>query len=105
MFYFTGQAPPPHRGGRGGPPDQRRQSSRGGHDDYYDDDLADFTPLVSSANRWIPSKDNSVMAKIEKQLKSLLNKMTKEKFDKLSTQMCDIPIQSYKMLTLYKCVI
>jgi translation initiation factor 4G len=100
FFFFTGQAQPPNRGGRGGPPDQRRQSSRGGHDDYYDDDLADFTPLVSSANRWIPSKDNSVMAKIEKQMKSLLNKMTKEKFDKLSTQMCDIPIQSYEMLAL-----
>jgi translation initiation factor 4G len=26
--------------------------------------------------------------------------MTKEKFDKLSAQMCDIPIQSYEMLTL-----
>ena len=40
------------------------------------------------------------MAKIEKQIKSLLNKMTKEKFEKLSTQMCDIPILSYEMLTL-----
>lgn len=40
------------------------------------------------------------MAKVEKQIKSLLNKMSKEKFDKLSTQMCDIPILSYEMLTM-----
>jgi translation initiation factor 4G len=40
------------------------------------------------------------MTKIDKQMTSLLNKMTKEKFDKLSAQMCDIPIQSYEMLTL-----
>ncbi len=47
----------------------------------------------------MPSKDNSAMAKVEKQVKSLLNKMSKEKFDKLSAQMCDIPILSYEMLT------
>lgn len=40
------------------------------------------------------------MAKVEKQIKGILNKMTKEKFDKLSTQMCEIPILSYEMLTL-----
>ena len=48
----------------------------------------------------MPSKDNSATAKMEKQVKSILNKMTKEKFDKLSGQMCDIPILSYEMLTL-----
>jgi hypothetical protein len=100
FVLFTGQAPPPHRGGRGGPDQRNGKGTRGGHDDYFDDDLINFTPLVRSANRWMPSKDNSAMAKIEKQIKSLLNKMTKEKFDKLSTQMCDIPIQSYEMLTL-----
>jgi hypothetical protein len=83
-FTFTGQAPQLNRGGQ----------------DYYDNIDDDYAPLVRSENRWMPSKNNSVMAKIEKQVKSLLNKMTKEKFDKLSTQMCDIPIQSYKMLTL-----
>jgi len=39
------------------------------------------------------------MAKLEKQIKGLLNKITKEKFEKISTQMCDIPILSYEMLT------
>lgn len=40
------------------------------------------------------------MAKVEKQIKGILNKMTKEKFDKLSNQMCEIPILSYEMLNL-----
>ena len=57
-------------------------------------------PLVKSGNAWVPCKDNSAIAKIEKQVKSLLNKITKEKFDRLSTQMCEIPIQSYEQLTL-----
>ena len=57
-------------------------------------------PIVKSENAWVPSKDNSAMAKIEKQAKSLLNKITKEKFDRLSTQMCEIPIQSYEQLSL-----
>ena len=48
----------------------------------------------------MPAKDTSVMVKVEKQVKGLLNKMTKEKFDKLSEQMCDIPIHSYEMLTM-----
>ncbi|KAL7531385.1 hypothetical protein ACHAXR_005262, partial [Thalassiosira sp. AJA248-18] len=92
------QAPPPNKGrgqGRGG---------RGHHHqnqyDYPPDDELDNTPLVKSSNCWKPSKDNSVMAKLEKQVKGILNKMTKEKFDKLSLQMCDIPILSYEMLTL-----
>ncbi|EED88616.1 eukaryotic translation initiation factor, partial [Thalassiosira pseudonana CCMP1335] len=38
---------------------------------------------------------------IEKQVKGILNKMTKEKFDKLSDQMCDIPILSYNMLSMF----
>lgn len=41
------------------------------------------------------------MVKTEKQVKGLLNKMTKEKFDKLSAQMCDIPILSYNMLSMF----
>ena len=40
------------------------------------------------------------MAKVEKQVKGLLNKITKEKFDRLAGQLCDIQIKSYDMLTL-----
>lgn len=36
----------------------------------------------------------------EKKVKALLNKMTKEKFDRLSTQMLEIPIVSYETLTM-----
>ena len=93
----TGQAPPPNRGGRGGHQGNRRQSSRNNNEPFPDDD---FAPLVVTENHWRPAKDTSVMVKIEKQVKSILNKMTKEKFDKLSNQMCEIPIKSYEMLTL-----
>jgi translation initiation factor 4G len=95
--FFTGQAPPPQRPDQGG---GRRQSNNRGGQDYYDDIDDDYVPLVRSENQWKPSKDNSAMAKVEKQTKSILNKITKEKFDKLSAQICDIPILSYEMLTL-----
>lgn len=36
----------------------------------------------------------------EKKVKSILNKMTKEKFDRLAEQMCEIPVFSYEILKL-----
>lgn len=94
-------APPPQRnnGGRGGRGGDRRQSQQ--RNDFIDDIDDNFAPLVKTANRWQPTKDTSVMVKTEKQVKGLLNKMTKEKFDKLSAQMCDIPILSYNMLSMF----
>ena len=53
---------------------------------------------MKSENRWVPVKDISVVAITEKKVKSVLNKMTKEKFDRLSGQMCEIPISSYETL-------
>lgn len=53
-----------------------------------------------SENRWVPIKDTSAFVVTEKAVKSILNKMTKEKFDKLSDQMCDIKILSHQMLTM-----
>ena len=99
-FKTNNVAPPPSRnhGGRGGRGGDRRQSQR---NDFIDDIDDNFAPLVKTANRWQPTKDTSVMVKIEKQVKGLLNKMTKEKFDKLSAQMCDIPILSYNMLSMF----
>jgi len=101
-YFSLLTAPPPPRvdraggrGGRGGG-GPRRQSSR----DLPEDD-GNYAPLVSTANRWRPIKDTSVMVKTEKQVKGLLNKMTKEKFDKLSEQMCNIPILSYNMLSMF----
>jgi len=95
--WSRGQAPPkpkPNQGGnRGG------KGGHGGQDQapLYDGPVA---PLVKGENRWMPKKDASVMIVTEKKVKSILNKMTKEKFNKLSDQICDIPILSYEMLTL-----
>lgn len=57
-----------------------------------------MAPLVKSENRWVPKKDTSIIAITEKKVKAILNKMTKEKFDRLSDQMCEIPITSYEIL-------
>eukprot|EP00543_Licmophora_paradoxa_P016157 CAMPEP_0202468532 /NCGR_PEP_ID=MMETSP1360-20130828/75525_1 /ASSEMBLY_ACC=CAM_ASM_000848 /TAXON_ID=515479 /ORGANISM="Licmophora paradoxa, Strain CCMP2313" /LENGTH=101 /DNA_ID=CAMNT_0049093507 /DNA_START=61 /DNA_END=362 /DNA_ORIENTATION=+ len=59
-----------------------------------------FKPLVKSENRWTPKKNVSSMVVAEKKVKSILNKMTKEKFDRLSKQLCDIPFESYDMQTM-----
>ena len=47
----------------------------------------------------MPVKDSSTIAATEKKVKSILNKMTKEKFEKLATQMIDIPISSFEILS------
>merc|ERR1719287_36108 len=99
--WDRGRAPPPRQQGQG---DYRGQNGRRGNRNNNNNDLPfpddNFEPIVKTKNAWKPSKDNSAMAKTEKQIKALLNKITKEKFDKLSTQMCDMPILSYEMLTL-----
>jgi len=97
--WVRGQAPPPpkpqnnnQRGGRGG---------RGGRGQsgppLYDGPVA---PLVKSENHWRPRKNSSALVVTEKAVKSILNKMTKEKFARLSQQMVEIPILSYEMLTM-----
>ena len=47
----------------------------------------------------MPEKNTSAITLVEKKIKSILNKMTKEKFERLATQMTDIPITSYEILT------
>lgn len=60
---------------------------------------ADDKPLLNLAeNRWTPVKDGSPLIKMAKLVKSILNKMTKEKFDRLSQQLLDIPMDSLAML-------
>lgn len=76
---------------------QRSGRGHGGQQDMYDGPVA---PLVKSANHWRPKKSTSVFVIAEKQVKSILNKMTKEKFDRLSEQMMGIPILSSEMLTM-----
>jgi translation initiation factor 4G len=57
-------------------------------------------PLVKSTNGWRPVKSSSALVIAEKQVKAILNKMTKEKFDRLSANMCEIPVLSYEILTM-----
>lgn len=48
----------------------------------------------------MPVKDTSLLAITEKQVRSILNKMTKEKFEKLAEQMIEVPIANYEILTM-----
>lgn len=101
-FKSTHQIPSIHhyflrRGGRGGRGGGRGRGGRGG----YSEDLFDGpTPILNtSENRWMPVKDANTIAVTEKKVKSILNKMTKEKFEKLANQMIEIPITSFEVLT------
>lgn len=63
--------------------------------DFYDGPVA---PLEKSKNGWRPINDSSPKVVAEKKVKSILNKMTKEKFDRLAAQMLEIPVISYDIL-------
>ena len=80
----------------GGKGDDRRRGGR--------DSQSEFTgyvaPLELSENRWIPVKDNAAITVCEKKVKSILNKMTKEKFERLAEQICEIKVESMDMLDL-----
>ncbi|CAM9465366.1 unnamed protein product [Chrysoparadoxa australica] len=76
------------RGGRGG---------RGGYQDIYDGPVE---PLAMSDNRWKPTRDVGPMQLLGKQVKGILNKMTREKFEKLSQQLLDLPIESMGALDI-----
>ncbi len=100
--WSRGQAPPPkppqgqgpvqgRGGGRGG------RGGRGSGPPFFDGPV---TPLVKSSNGWRPVKNTSAVVVAEKQVRAILNKMTKEKFDRLAAQMCEIPVLSYEILTM-----
>ena len=93
--WQRGVAPPkPQNNQRG-----RNRSGRGGGNQppLFDGPVA---PLVKSENRWRPQTNTSALVVAEKKVKSILNKMTKEKFARLAQQMVEIPISSYAMLTM-----
>jgi len=55
---------------------------------------------VVTENRWKPTKETNVSA-LEKTLnhvKSLLNKLTREKFVKLTNELCAVDIDSFALL-------
>ena len=123
--WQRGNAPPPGRGNQGG---NRRQSAGKGDNEWsrgkapprptpnqhggrgrrgkndpdpnFLDDGTPVVPLQHTQDRWVPVKSNSTMVLTEKKIKGILNKMTKEKFDKLSAQMCEVPILSYEILAM-----
>ncbi len=95
--WSRGQAPPrPHPNQRGG----RGRRGKNDPDPNFLDDGTPVAPLQRNENRWVPVKSTSMMLTTEKKLKGILNKMTKEKFDRLSAQMCEIPILSNEMLVM-----
>ena len=96
--WSRGQAPPKQQG----QPPNAKGGGRGGRGSFannqmYDDDVE---PLVKSENHWRPQKNTSALIVAEKKVKAILNKMTKEKFDRLSEQMLEIPLLSYETLNM-----
>lgn len=94
--WDRGQAPPRNQQ-KGGNNNGRRGSQNNGQQPLLEGPVA---PLVISENRWKPGKDKNPLAVAEKTVKGILNKMTKERFDILAGQMCDIQILSYDMLVM-----
>lgn len=86
--WLRGHAPPP----------QQAQNKGGRGDQHEPSD--DFKALVKSDNHWKPQKNTSRLVVAEKKVKSILNKMTKEKFQKLAKDMCEIPLESYDILVM-----
>lgn len=95
--WERGKPPPKQTNRNRGPTTGGRGGRGGGGPPIYDGPVA---PLVRSENHWRPKKSTSALDIAEKQVKSILNKMTKEKFDRLSQQMIEIPILSYEMLSM-----
>ena len=105
-----------NQGGGGGewsrghaPPPKKPHKNKNGNNNNGNNPPALFdgpiTPLVRSANRWRPTPNTNDVIVMEKKAKSILNKMTKEKFTKLSNQMLELPIGSAQVLeTLIKTI-
>ncbi|RHY33321.1 hypothetical protein DYB32_001722 [Aphanomyces invadans] len=61
---------------------------------FNDDDV----PLKRREDRWVPVKATSNLDKVLKQVQSIMNKMTTQKFDVLSGQLTEIDMESMEML-------
>lgn len=55
-------------------------------------------PLERTDNRWIPVKATSGLEAAKKKVYSIMNKMTREKFDRLAVQLTEIDMESLDML-------
>ncbi|CAK4517937.1 unnamed protein product [Aphanomyces euteiches] len=56
-------------------------------------------PFVKSETRWVPSIEKEKPKDIANQVKTLLNKLTRDRFEKLTAEFCAIPLQSLKTLS------
>jgi len=79
---------------------RRNRDNNNNNNRYNDQILEDVPKLKKGENRWVPVKSTSAFDVAEKKVKSILNKMTKEKFERLAGQMIDIQILSYEMLQM-----
>lgn len=81
---------PSMRGGRRSQPGQKRLPQDMRHSTINDPNVA---PLVVSANAWVNARsagtDEKSPTYIERKVKALLNKLTEEKFDSISTQILE----------------
>ncbi|KAI9906045.1 hypothetical protein PsorP6_014230 [Peronosclerospora sorghi] len=108
----TGRGPKTQGGLRDGRRDRQSRGGRGGtrggrgRGDYgrqpsaplYDGPIE---PLKVSENRWKPTKEKKLSA-LEQTLnhvKSLLNKLTREKFTKLTDELCAVDIDNFLLLS------
>ncbi|OQR84149.1 eukaryotic translation initiation factor 4 gamma [Achlya hypogyna] len=84
------QSVPGGRGGRGG----RGRGGRGaGSSSAFDD-----VPLKRREDRWVPKKATNNMEAVCKQVQSIMNKMTNQKFERLASQLSDINMDSSAMV-------
>ncbi|KAG7384139.1 hypothetical protein PHYPSEUDO_002923 [Phytophthora pseudosyringae] len=90
-------------GGRGGRGGRGGGGGRGGYGRPPPPPLYDgpIEPLTVSENRWKPTKEKefSPLEKTLSHVKSLLNKLTREKFVKLTNELCAVDIDSFALLS------
>lgn len=81
----------------------KRASSRGGKNNRgskREESLEPpVEPLVKTENRWHTENQASSLEISIKAVQSIMNKMTREKFDRLSKQLSEVKMESIKMLT------
>ena len=90
------------------PPEQQREGRRGGRNQRVPADIrgtpldpnVEVEPLKLGKNRWKPQKATNHLDMVRKTVQGILNKMTKEKFQALSTQLVDIEITSLPVLEI-----
>lgn len=89
------QRPHDSKRGRGDRGNRGNSGGRGGPDIPYDLPLE---PLERSENRWIPTKSTTRLEETRKNVQSIMNKMTREKFDPLAAKLASIDMESRETL-------